>query len=239
MRRLARIGGALYVTIIVLGFCEAALIREPIVISGNAAATAANLMSMQSLWRLGIAADLVVLSCSIALAMILYRLLRPVSSLLAGIAIFFNLVSLTVEAVADLLLVAATLPLGHLPYLGAFTPDQRAAMSSLAIREYEYGFGVALIFFGFECVILGYLIYRSGYLPKAVGVGMYAAGTSYLINSFSLIVAPALATLLFPAILLPALVGESSLALWLLIKGVDEKRFPEYETNAREWRKTV
>jgi hypothetical protein len=91
---------------------------------------------------------------------------------------------------------------------------------------YDYGFGVALIFFGVECVILGYLIYRSTYLPKAVGVLMVAAGASYLINSFSLVAAPPLASALFPLILLPSLVGESSLALWLLVKGVDKNRFP-------------
>ncbi|HJP59051.1 MAG TPA: DUF4386 domain-containing protein, partial [Gemmatimonadaceae bacterium] len=210
MRRLSRIGGGLYVTIIVLGFCEAALIREPIVVSGNAAATAANLMSMQGLWRLGIASDFVVLCCSIVLAMILYRLLRPVSSFLAGVAVLLNLVSFAVEATANLVLVAAMLPLSKASYLNAFTDDQKFAFSSLAIREYNYGFGAALIFFGLECVILGYLIYRSGYLPKTVGVLMCAAGTAYLVNSFSLIVAPAFATLLFPAILLPALVGESS-----------------------------
>ena len=226
MHRLSRIGGGLYITIIVLGFCEAALIRERLVVAGNAALTAENLRSMESLWRIGIASDFVVLACSIVLAMILYRLLSPVNPLLAGIAIFFNLVTFAVEAVSDLMLVGAILPLDRASYLNAFTPDQRSAMTQLAVAEYDYGFGAALIFFGFECLILGYLIYRSGYLPKVVGVLMFAAGTSYLINSFALIIAPALASRLFPAILLPALVGESSFALWLLFKGVDEVRFP-------------
>src|SRR5690349_4488005 len=181
--RLARIGGALYVTIIVLGVTEAAFIRERLVVSGNPAATAHNLSAMETLWRLGIASDFVVLICSIVLAMILYRLLRPVSSFLAGVAVFFNLVSLSVEAVADLLMVAAIVPLGHAKYLSAFTADQRVAFSSLSIRMYDYGFGVALIFFGVECVILGFLIYRSTYLPRTVGVLMTAAGAAYLINS--------------------------------------------------------
>jgi hypothetical protein len=226
MRRLARIGGALYVTVIVLGFCEAALIRERLVVSGNAALTAENLRSMAGLWRIGIASDFVVLCCSIVLAMILYRLLSPVNALLAAIAIFFNLVCCAVEAVADLILVAAILPLGRAYYLSAFTSDQRSALTSFAIAEYNYGFGAALIFFGFECLILGYLIYFSDYLPKIVGALMFAAGTAYLINSFALIISPALANRLFPAILLPSLVGESSLALWLLFKGVDQKRLP-------------
>jgi hypothetical protein len=222
--RLSRIGGALYVTVILLGFLEAALIRERIVVSGNPAATAENLRSMATLWRVGVASDFVVLSCSIALMMILYRMLRPVDPVLAGIAVIFNIVSAAVEAVSDMLLIAAMLPAGRDSYLSAFTPDQRAAFSMMAIREYDYGFGVALIFFGFECVILGYLIYRSTYVPKVVGALMAAAGASYLTNSFALIVAPVLANTLFPAILLPALVGESTFALWLLLRGVDQKK---------------
>ena len=233
MRRLSRIGGALYLTIIALGFCEAALIRERIVASGNAALTAENLRSMESLWRLGIASDFVVLCCSIVLAMILYRLLSPVNALLAGIAILFNLITIAVEATSDLILVAAILPLGHASYLNSFTVDQRFAAASLATAAYDYGFGAALIFFGFECLILGYLIYRSGYLPKIVGVLMFAAGTCYLVNSFALIVAPALGSRLFPLILVPSFVGESSMALWLLFKGVDETRFPGEPIGAR------
>jgi hypothetical protein len=233
MRRLSRIGGALYVTIIALGFCEASLIRERLIVSGNPALTAENLRSMATLWRLGIASDFVVLGFSTVLAIILYRLLSPVNPLLAAVAVFFNLVTCAVEAVADLMLVAAILPVGRASYLAAFTPEQRYAVTYLAMVEYDYGFGAALIFFGFECLILGYLIYRSDYLPKVVGGLMFAAGTCYLINSFARIAAPAVAARLFPAILLPPLVGESSLALWLLFKGVDDSRFPVQLKGAR------
>lgn len=225
--RLSRIGGGLYLIIIVLGVFEAAFIRERIVVSGDVVETAARLRSMQSLWRAGIASDFIVLCCSVPLAMIFYVLLRPVSQILAGIAIFFNLMCIAVEAASNLTLVVAMLPQGNASYLASFTDGQRQAISALAIRTYNYGFGAALIFFGVECVLLGVLIVRSGYLPKAVGVLMQVAGGCYLVNSFAVILLPTLAARLFPAILLPALVGESSLCLWLLFKGIDCRRWNE------------
>jgi Domain of unknown function (DUF4386) len=226
-RALARVGGLLYLIIIVIGLFGEAFVRGRIVVSGDAAATAANLRSMEPLWRFGIAAEFVLLSCAIALTLIFFILLRPVSRDIAYLAIFFNLVSIAVEAAAALNLVAALFPLGNAGYLSAFAPEQLYAMASLAVRAHGYGFGVALIFFGFECLVLGYLIFRSGYLPKTIGVLMQIAGWCYLINSFALILAPAFSNRLFPAILLPAFVGEASLCLWLLVKGVNVERWKE------------
>ncbi len=220
-RVLARIGGGLYLIIIVLGLFGEAFVRSRIVVPGDATATAANLRSLEWLWRFGIAAELVLLICAVGLILILFVLLRPVSRELALLAVFFNLMALAVEAVATLNLVAALLPLGNARYLSAFEPEQLYAMASLSVQSHGYGFGVALIFFGCECLLLGYLIFRSGYLPKALGVLMQLAGVSYLTNSFALVLAPAVAERIFPAILVPAFVGEASLCLWLLVKGVN------------------
>ncbi len=220
-RVLARIGGALYLIIIVGGLLGEALIRNRLIVAGDAAATAANIRSLQSLWRFGVAAELFMLACTVSLALIFLVLLRPVSRDLALLAVFFNLVSVAVEARNELQLLAALSPLGDAAYLGAFEPEQLHAMASLSLSAYSYGFGVSLIFFGCECLVLGYLIWRSGYVPKAVGVLMHIAGLCYLTNSFALILAPGLAAQIFPAILLPAFVGETSLCLWLLVKGVN------------------
>jgi len=83
------------------------------------------------------------------------------------------------------------------------------------------------VFFGFTCLIRGYLIYKSGYFPKVLGVLIVAAGVSYLLNSFALLLAPSFAQSIFPAVLVPAFVGELLLSLWLLTKGVNVKRFLE------------
>ena len=188
----ARIGGALYLIIIVIGLFGEAFVRDRLIVSGDAAATAANIMSHESLWRFHIAAELFLLICAVALLLILYALLRPVSRDLALLAVFINLVSIGIEAATTMYLLQALFPLGNAGYLKAFTREQLYAMASLSLKSHSYGFSVSLIFFGCFCLIVGYLIFRSGYLPKTIGVLMQIAGLSYLTNSFALILAPRL-----------------------------------------------
>ena len=228
----ARIGGVLYLIIIVVGLFDEAFVRNRIIVSGDATATAANIRSLESLWRFGIAAEFFLLICAVALTLIFFVLLRPVSRELALLAVFFNLVSLAVEAAVQLYLVGALFPLGNAEYLRAFEPEQLYALASLSVKSHGYGFGVALIFFGCVCLIDGYLIFRSGFLPKAIGVLMQIAGLCYLTNSFALILAPTFANRIFPAILVPAFVGEASLCLWLLVKGVNVQRWKEQASAA-------
>ncbi len=189
-RVLSRLGGVLYLIVIVLGIFQEAFVRERIVESGDAATTAANIRSMESLWRLGIASEFLLLICAVGLALILLALLRPVSRELALLAVFFNLVSLAIEGAVALDLLAALVPLGNAEYLRAFQPEQLHVMVSLSVEMHSYGFGIALLFFGCECLVLGYLIFRSGFLPKAVGILMQGAGACYLTNSFAMISLP-------------------------------------------------
>jgi hypothetical protein len=224
-RAIARIGGILYLVIIVIGALGEAVVRGGIVVAGDAAATAARLRSMETLWRLGVAGEVVLLACATALAAILYVLLRPVSRVLALAALCFNLACIAIEGVAAVSLASALFPLSNAAYLRAFTTEQLHALAMLAIRSHSTGFGVALIFFGAECVIVGYLIYRSAYMPRVIGALMQVAGVCYLINSFALLLAPPLSSRLFPAILLPAFVAELSLALWLTVKGVNAEKW--------------
>ncbi len=172
------------------------------------------------------------LTCATALALILYILLRRVSHDLALAAVFFNLVCIAIEGVAAVSLAAALFPLASAPYLNALAPEQINAMAMLSVRSHTAGFGIALIFFGVECVILGYLIYRSGYMPRSIGVLMEIAGVCYVINSFALLLSPPLSSRLFPAILIPSLIAELSLALWLLVKGVNAERWDQHVHSA-------
>jgi hypothetical protein len=227
-RLVARVGGVLYLIIIILGALGEAVVRGSIVVPGNATATAANLRSMEWLWRLGVAGEVVLLTCAIALALILYVLLRPVSRDLALLAVFFNLVSIAIEGVGAVSLAAALLPMTGAAYVNAFTPEQLSVMALLSVRTHTAGFGIALIFFGVECVIVGYLISRSGYIPRTIGVLMQIAGVCYVINSFALLLSPPLSSRLFPAILIPSLIAELSLALWLLVKGVRADNWDQY-----------
>src|SRR5438128_9332633 len=229
----ARIGGVLYLIIIIVGLFGEAFVRDRLIVSGDAAATAAKIMSHESLWRFHIAAELFLLICAVALLWILFVLLRPVSRDLALLAVFINLVSIGIEAATTMYLIEALFPLGNAGYLKAFTPEQVYAMATLSLKSHGYGFSVSLLFFGCFCLIVGYLIFRSGYLPKTIGVLMQIAGLSYLTNSFALILSPAFANRLFPAILVPAFIGEVSLCLWLLVKGVNVEKWEEKASAGR------
>lgn len=221
----ARIGGVLYLIIIVAGVFGELFFRERIVVSGDATATAGNILASPLLWRMGIASDLVMHSCDVPLMMIFYFLFRPVNRNLARLALLFNLVQTAVLVAIKLNLLMPLFLLGNADYLKAFEPRQLHALAYLFIRVHGHVFGVGLIFFGFTCLVLGYLIIRSGYLPRILGVLMQIAGVCYLVNSFTLLLAPAIADQMLRFILLPSFVAELSLCLWLLVKGVDVEKW--------------
>jgi hypothetical protein len=226
-QRYARIGGALYLAIIVLGAFAEGFVANKLVVSGDAATTAHDIMTSPELWRLSVIGDLIVVLCAVPLLWIEYLLLRPVSKQLVLLAVLFNLVSLAVEAISKLFLLVVMPTLGSVEYLRAFEPQQLQILANLALRSHDIAFNIALIFFGFTCFVNGYLIYRSRYLPKLVGLLMQLAGLSYLTACFAALFAPAFADLITPAVLILPLIGESSFCLWLLVKGVNVAKWKE------------
>jgi hypothetical protein len=231
-QRYARIGGALYLAIIVLGAFSEGFVSSKLFVAGDAAATAHNILSSSGLWQLSVGANLIVVLCAVPLLWIEYLLLRPVNKQLVLLAVLFNLVSLAVEAISKLflLIVMPTLTSGE--HLKSFDPKQLQALANLALQSHDVAFNIALIFFGFTCLINGYLIFKSDYLPKLVGVLMQIAGACYLIACFAALFAPALSDAITPAILLPSLIGESSYCLWLLFKGVNMAKWNQRMTSS-------
>jgi hypothetical protein len=220
----ARLGGVLYLAIIALGLFGEVFVRGKLVVSGDAAATFNGISNSDFLWRAGIAGDLLMHVFDVPVIVVLYLLLRPVSESLALLATLVNIVQTAVLAANKLSLMV---PLFLLETLKAFSPEQLHSMSYLAVKAHGYGFGIGLIFFGVACLVRGYLILESGYFPRFLGVLMLAAGASYLLNSFALLLAPSLAAALFPAVLVPAFVGEILFALWLIAKGVNLPRWEQ------------
>jgi hypothetical protein len=226
-QRYARTGGALYLAIIVLGAFAEGFVANKLLVPGDAAATAHNILASSGLWRLSVAGNLIVVLCAVPLLWIEYLLLRPVSKQLVLLAVFFNLASLAVESISKVFLLVVLPTLGRADYLRAFEPQQLQILANLALRSHDIAFNISLILFGFTCLINGYLIFKSGYLPKFVGILMEAAGLSYLVACFAALFAPAFADLITPAILLPPFIGESSFCLWLLLKGVNIQKWKE------------
>jgi Domain of unknown function (DUF4386) len=226
----ARIGGVLYLVIILAGGYAELFARSKLIVSGDAAATANNIMASESVWRIAFAGELVMLVCDVVVALILYVLLKPVDKNLALLAAFFRLIHVAIYGVTGLSNLAALLILGGGDYLTAFQPHQQQALALLFIKLHGEGYDIALVFFGFQSLFLGYLIFRSGYLPRVLGILMIVASLCYLTNSFASILDPLFQAILSPGILLPVFVAETSLSLWLTVKGVNIAKWEERAT---------
>lgn len=223
----ARTCGVLYLYIIAAGIFAEIFVRSRLVVPQDAAATAANIMGNEFLFRIGFSGELLHLAFDVAVAVILYGLLRPVDRNIALLAAFMRLACDIVLAVASISHFAALRLLSDADYLQVFQPEQLHSFALLALKLHGDGYNISLVFFGFACLALGYLIFVSGYLPKIIGVLLTAAGVCYLFNSFALFLAPSIAGALFPALFVPIFVAELSLAVWLLVKGVSVAKWNE------------
>jgi len=222
-----RLGGALYLIIIFAGLFSELLVRAKLIVFGSASATANNIMASQLLWRLGIASDLIMHVCDIPLMLILYLLLRAINKKLALLAMLFTLIQTYVLVTTKLNLFMPLFLSGNADYMKAFEPNQINALIYLSIKYDLNGLNIGLIFFGFSCLLIGYLIYKSTYFPKVLGIMMQIAGFCYLSNSFVQLLSPAFADIISPAILIPSFFGELSFCLWLLVKGVNGSKWEE------------
>jgi hypothetical protein len=223
--RYARIGGALYLVIIALGIFSQVFVRDKVIVAGDAVATAANLTSMETLWRAGIATEVLMAIATVMLAMVYYYLLRPVHKEINLLAALLRMTSVTVQTGALVYLLLALYPLLNPAFTKTFAPDQLAALASMAIRSHSYGYSMALLFTGCTFLVHGWLIFKSGYLPKFLGVLIEVAGIGYISNGFAQILFPNAAGLVFMAIILPVFIGETTLSLWLLIRGVNIEKW--------------
>ncbi len=222
-----RIGGILYLLIIVGGILVP-IFGVTLVVPGDAVTTARNIIASPSLWRIGITGDIMIHVLDLPLMVVLYVLLKPINKNLALLGVLFNLMATTVLVANSLNLVMPLYLLGNADYLNGFEPGQLYALAYGFVEAYDYGSVIGLLFFGFACLVYGYLLFKSGYFPRPLGVLMTIAGLSYLVNSLTHILVPAYAERV-AIVLALALIGELSFCLWLLVKGV----------NVPEWEKRV
>jgi hypothetical protein len=227
-QRFARVGGALYLFIIVAALFGEAYVRGRLIVWGDPTATAANILGSETLFRVGLAGEMLTCACDVALSVILYALLKPVSRILALLAAAFRLTFVAIYGVAKLFEVAALVALGSVDRLSALEPQQLHDLAYLSLRVHSYGYGVSLLFFGLCCVLFGHLIAGSGYLPRVIGILLVIGGAGYVTFSLAQMLAPSFAARwLFPWIMLPAFPAELGLSLWLLVKGVDAAKWAE------------
>lgn len=196
-------------------------------VSGDAAGTATYVVSHESSVRLAVALGLISTALYVALVALLYRLFRPISKTVALLALVFGLVGSTITAVGTLYQVAPLIILKGGTYLSAFDGKQLQALALLSLKLGAQVGAIALVFFGGFQLALGYLIFRSTFLPRFLGVLISLAGAGWLI-----VLVPPLASALLTYIEVLGGVAELSLMLWLLVMGVNSRRWAEQAARA-------
>ncbi|MCL4865673.1 MAG: DUF4386 family protein [Gemmatimonadales bacterium] len=214
--------GVFYLLTIVAGVIAQALISERLVVVGDASATAANILAHERLFRLGFTVYVIEMSCQIVMTGLFYELLKPVNGTLSLLSAVFSYVGCGIKTFSRLFYLAPLLVLGGAPYLRVFTNDQLQALALLFLRVNEQAAGIALAFFGIATLLRGYLMVRSTFLPRSLGILSLAGGVGWMAFLY-----PPLGLKLFPFIVAIGLLGALATIGWLLVVGVDEQRWKE------------
>src|SRR2546423_1978596 len=227
-RTKARFAGALYALYIIAGVYAQAFISDRVVVSHDAATTAANIFANQSVYRLGLTVYMLEMAGQIATVVLFYQLLKPVSRTGAMLAAAFELTGCGIKIFSRLFYYAPLLMLGSgASYLSVFNKEQLDAFALLLIRINDNGAAIALAFFGFSTLLQGWLIYKSGFLPRWLGVIGIIGGFGWMT-----FLSPPLGMRLFLYLALFAKIGVLATSVWLLTVGVDEQRWRQRAAEA-------
>ncbi|MBZ5572796.1 MAG: DUF4386 domain-containing protein [Acidobacteriia bacterium] len=225
----ARMAGVFYLLTIVARMLVEIFVRNRLIVSDDAAATATNILAHEPLFQWGFAGDIISFASYIALTALLYELFKPVDRSLSLVAALFGLVASVVQAISSLFHLAPLVLLGGAPYLKVFTAEQLQALALVFLRLRAAAYhNIGLVFFGLYLLLVGILILKSTFLPRILGVLMVLAGLSYVP-----FLSPPLVRSLQPYILIFPGVGQISLCLWLLVMGVNVAKWQE---KAGGWR---
>ncbi len=222
-RFLARLAGVCQLLEALTATFGQVIIPGRLVVSGNAAATAANILGHERLVWLGFASSVIGVVFHLAWALLLFDLLKPVNRRVSLFAAFVILVGCSIQAVASLLLLAPLLVLQSGSSLVGFTTEQLKALALVFTRLNAYAFDTYTVFFGLWCVLVGFLIFRATFLPRILGVLLAISGLGWLTYLY----VPLAVRLFFPYIAGASAIGELPLELWLIVMAVNEEKWKE------------
>jgi hypothetical protein len=219
----ARLAGVCYLITIGVGAFDHLFVGGKLTVPGDATATVENILASASLYRLAFALDMIPVYAVVTV--LFYQLFKPVSPSLSLLAAFSSLLGGAVGSGIGVFHLAPLMILGDTATVRGFGFEQQQALAITFLKLYELGFTISLMFFGFYCLLLGWLIIASRFLPRVVGVLMAIGGLAYMSYSFADFVSPPLAASFSSWPLLLGTLGEVALTLWLLVVGL----------NASEW----
>jgi len=223
----ARLAGVFYLLTILAGVFAQGFISERLVASGDAVTTATNILTHERLYRVGFTMYLIEMASQITMTALFYELLKPVSRSVSLLSAVFSYVGCGIKTFSRLFYFAPLLILGGAHYLSVFSTEQLQGLVLLFLKVNDQGAAIALVFFGFSTLLKGYLVVRSTFLPRWLGVLSVVGGIGWLA-----FLSPTLGYQLFPYIAAVGLLGSVTTIVWLLVFGVDEQRWKEQATAA-------
>ena len=226
-RHKARIAGLFYLLTVLTGIFAQGFVSERLVVSGDAATTSANILAHEGLFRFGFTVYMVEMACQIVFIALFYELLTPVSRSVSLVAAFVGLAGCTIKTFSRVFYLAPLFILGGTGGLSAFNREQQQALAILLLNVNDHGAAIALAFFGFYALLTGYLIFRSTFLPRFLGLWSAIAGAGWLSFLY-----PPLGYHLFLYLAAFGLLGAIALILWLLVFGVNEQKWKEQASAA-------
>jgi hypothetical protein len=221
-KQAARIAGLLYLVNGATGFFGIIYVPSKLIISGNAAATSHNILASEGLFRLGVVSELICAVEFIFLLWVLYRLLGGVNKTHASLMVILGLAFVPVKCVNALNEIAALTLLRGADFPSVLGQPQREAMAMLFLDLHRYGYVIGWIF-GPWLFFFGLLVFKSGFLPRILGVLLIAACFGYLADSLTPLLLPSYADLVSRIASVPLTLGEPAIILWLLIRGAKDQ----------------
>ncbi|PKL77203.1 MAG: DUF4386 domain-containing protein [Candidatus Melainabacteria bacterium HGW-Melainabacteria-1] len=225
----ARIAGFLHLLMGPLGYFAMLYVPSKLMVPGDVAATAHNILAHETAFRLSSASALLTQLVNIAVVLLLYRLLAQVNKSLAVVMVIFSLLAVPMAMLNEVSRLAVLQLLGGADYLSHFSSAQLQALAQLSLNLHAGGIAISTLFWGLWLFPMGYLVAKSGYLPKGIGYLLILGGLGYVIDAFAFLLAPDLGL----TISLYTFPGELALPLWLLFKGIKVEAFETYRTAPR------
>ena len=217
-----RILAALYLFVIISGIIAQAFIADGMVVRDDAPKTAANIIANKSLYRLGFTIFMLEMVAQVGVSLLFYDLTKPVNRSVARAAAVLGLTGCGIKTMARLFYYTPLILLGGASYLSALQPAQLEALSLVFIQINNRGAAIGIIFFGFETLLRGWLVYKSGFLPRFLGVLSMVGGLGWLTFLW-----PPLGSQAFVGVALFAIAGVIATSGWLFIRGVDDVKWRE------------